>query len=160
MSDLTPQEAVRNLAALTALEQVIATRKAEIKASFGSARTTVYATVDPDDPTSAELGRFTVPKPTQPSPRVVDEDQAVAYAVEHFGESAMDTRPRLSETGRKDVLAAAKRGTDVPGVETPPVRPGSPTFTPAKDVVALVEGMVRDGRLVVSSVLPQIGGGQ
>lgn len=150
---------VRDLAIICALEKVLADRKAAIKASLPSTRTTLYANTIPGDPTSPELGKLVVPKPVQPAPKVFDEDQAVAWAVGEggFGEEAMDVRPRLSDAGRKSVIAAAKRGVKVPGVELPEVRVGTPAFTPSKDVVDLVADMVRTGVLDVRTML-QIGG--
>ena len=142
----TGQElAVRDLAVIAACEQILAKRKAELKAEFGTVRTTVYANSIPGDPMSPELGRLTVPKPRQQAPVIVDENQAVAFAVEHFGEGSMCVR--LSEQGRADVLAAAKKGREVPGVEIPEPRPSSPSFTPAKNVLELVKEMVAAGHL-------------
>ena len=64
---------------------------------------------------------------------------------------------RLSDIGKTDVLAAYARGVAVPGVEQPLDRPGTPRFTPSRDVVALVQGMVSRGVLTAAD-LPMIGG--
>lgn len=144
------QQVVRDLAVVTACEQLLAKRKAELKAQFGAVRTTVYANTVPGDVLSDELGRVTVPKPRQPSPTIVDESQAIAWAVEKFGEGSVTVR--LSDQGRADVIAAAKKGADVPGVEIPNPRPSSPAFTPAKNVVELVHQMFAAGSLTAADL--------
>lgn len=156
MTDYT--EVITDLAVCAALRKKIDAWEKTLKSEAATlTRGTVYAYLNPDDPTSEEIGHIIVPKPSEPTPRVVDEDQAVAWAVEQFGESAMSLR--LSDTGRKDVIAAAKRGTDVPGVETPePVRRG-PSFYAPKNVEELVQRMADEGR-IDRSRLPQIGGGE
>lgn len=139
------QVVVRDLAVIAACRTILDTRERELKSQFGDVRTTIYANTIPGDVMSPELGRVTVPKPRQPAPMIVDEDLAVAFAVEQFGEGSM--RVRLSEQGRSDVIAAAKKGVAVPGVEIPAPRPSSPSFTPAKNVLDLVKSMVAAGQI-------------
>ena len=143
------QADARELAVLTAVEQVIAARKAVLKERVATLRRgTVVALDDLDQ----ELGKLVVPKP---KPVIVDEAAAVGWAIGEFGEYAVHMR--LSDIGKTDVLAAYARGVAVPGVEQPLDRPGTPRFTPSRDVVALVQGMVSRGVLTAAD-LPMIGG--
>ena len=99
--------------------------------------------------------RYIMPATTTPKPVIVDEAAAVGWAIGEFGEYAVHMR--LSDIGKTDVLAAYARGVAVPGVEQPLDRPGTPRFTPSRDVVALVQGMVSRGVLTAAD-LPMIGG--
>ena len=146
------QADARELAVLTAVEQGIAARKAVWEERVATLRRgTVVALDDLDQ----ELGKLVVPKPTTPKPVIVDEAAAVGWAIGEFGEYA--AHMRLSDIGKTDVLAAYARGVAVPGVEQPLARPGTPRFTPSRDVVALVQGMVSRGVLTAAD-LPMIGG--
>ena len=141
-TSMTHHEELREIAALTILQKRVterlAQKKTELAEQFG--RGTMRALVDPDDPMSEEFGRFEVPTPSKPKPRIVDEDQAVVWALEEFGETGIVVA-RLSEQGRKSVLAAAEHG-EVPGVEWSEPSPGAPRWVPAKGVDL---GKVLDG---------------
>lgn len=146
MTDIDFESRVRDLAVCAAMKQVIERRERELKADIATLRRgTIYA-YDGDH----ELGYVSVPKPSQPSPRIEDEAAAVGWAVEQFGEGAMCVR--LSDTGRRDVIEAAKKGTEVPGVEIPEPRPATPRFTPAKDVRERIAVMVAEGRLTAADL--------
>ena len=146
------QAAVRELAVITAMEQVLAKRKSELKTDVSELRRGTVVALDDQD---QELGKLVVPKPTTPKPVIVDEAAAAGWAIDQFGETAV--RMGLSDIGRTDVLAAYARGVAVPGVEQPLDRPGTPRFTPSRDVVTLVQGMYERGVLSAAD-LPMIGG--
>lgn len=103
---------------------------------------------------SESLGYLSVPKPSQPAPRIVDETLAMSWLLEQFGEAGM-VEMRLTEQGRKTIVEAAKRG-DVPGVETPEPVPASPRWTPAKNVVELVQAMARRGDFALDEIVREI----
>lgn len=146
------QATVRELAVITAMEQVLAGRKAALKADAATLRRGTIVALDDLD---QELGKLVVPKPTTPKPVITDEAAAAGWAIDQFGETAV--RMGLSDTGRSDVLAAYARGVAVPGVEQPLDRPGTPRFTPSRDVLELVRGMFARGALTADD-LPMIGG--
>ena len=148
------QAGARQLAILAAIRMYLADVEAQVKAEMATLRRgTVVALDDLDQ----ELGKLVVPKPTTPRPVIVDEAAAAGWAIDEFGEYAV--RMGLSDTGRMDVLAAYARGVAVPGVEQPMDRPGTPRFTPSRDVVELVRGMLSRGALSAAD-LPQIGEAQ
>lgn len=162
---------VRDLAAIAAAEKLLAEAKANAKARLSEhlARGTVYAyTAD-----RQELGYATVPKPSKPKPNIVvtDEAQVFPWLIDQFGPEVIETTVRLTEQGRKSLEAyvlAAHEGAgsedyfDLPGVSVtvPPVKDPVPRFTPAKNVVELVQGMVRSGELSLTEVLALEGGVQ
>lgn len=150
------QKIAVDLSMCAAMKKVIEAREKELKLAMAShGRGSVIAETDLGE----ELGRISIPKPTQYGPKIVDESAAVGWAVDEFGETAMAVR--LSETGKADVEAAAKKAHAEgqalpPGVEIPePVRRG-PSFTPSRDVLGLVSGMLSRGALQdpFSTVLP------
>lgn len=149
----TQQEMLR-LSALTFLAEKIAKEiaatKARVAADIGVGGRAV-AQVDGEI-----IGSMSASKPRQGAPIVVDEDQAVAWLVEQYGESAFDalvsTRPRLTAQGKKDVQAAAKRG-EVPGVEVPPPGKSALAFTLAAEADELVPAMLRTGVLSTEDLL-------
>lgn len=140
------EQVVRELAVIAAARQVLAERETELKAQVSIPKGTVWASVDGSNDDDKLLGNVQAKRRARPAPRIVHEDQTVAWAVGQFGESAMDVR--LSETGRRDVVAAVKKGQVVPGVEWPDAPAGtSIAFTPSKNVLALVRGMASAGEL-------------
>lgn len=148
------QAVAQRLAVIAALKQVLADFEHEAKLEAATLRRGTVVALDDHD---MELGKLTVPKPTVPQPRIVDEAAAAGWAIGEFGESAV--RMGLSDTGRRDVLAAFLKGIEVPGVYQPDTVPATPRFTPARDVVDLVQGMLARGVLTVAD-LPMIGGNQ
>lgn len=155
MSEL--ETITRDLAVATALEAVLAERKSTLKARAKEllTRGTVYAYADEE--ASEQLGYLSIPKPSQPKPRIVDEAAAVGWWFDTFGDDESGVTLRLSEIGKKSALQAVADGKTVPGIETPEPRASSPRFVPASDVVELVSAMVRSGRLSLDEV-HQIGG--
>lgn len=144
MTDM--EQVVKDLAVCAAIKQIVDDRIKALKTSAAEMRRgTVYAYAGDD-----ELGYISVPKPSVKSPVIVDEDRAVAWAVETFGESAMTVR--LSDTGKRDVIEAFKKGAEVPGVVQPESTPPSPRFKPAENIVELVRGMAERGELDASLV--------
>jgi hypothetical protein len=155
---------VRNLAAIAAAKKLLADAEAREKAALSSLviRGTNYAyTAD-----RQELGYATVPKPSRGKPHVVvtDEAQMLAWMVDEFGEDIVETKVQLTEQGRKSLEEFAlaeheESGSpdyfDLPGVSVtvPPAKTPVPRFTPAKNVVELVQGMVRSGELSLTEVL-------
>lgn len=155
MSDV--EQIVRDLAAIAAVEKILNAAKKDRKDALQAqlSRGTVYAYAGED-----ELGYASVPKPVQPKAvvTVVDEAQMLAWMVEEFGDSAIETVVRLTEQGRKSLEACALNG-PVPGVTVTvsEPRPSSPRFVPAKNVVELVQGMAQRGELSIDTLL-EIGG--
>lgn len=155
MSDV--EQIVKNLATITAVEKILTDAKKAAKDALQAqlSRGTVYAYSGDD-----ELGYASVPKPSQPKPQVVVEDEAqmLAWMVDEFGDGIIETRVQLTEQGRKSLELRAVKET-IPGVAVtiPEPRPASPRFTPSKNVVALVQGMVQRGELSVTHLL-EIGG--
>lgn len=151
MSDV--EQIVKDLAAITAVKKILADAEKERKAALQEQlqRGTVYAFTG-----EQELGYASVPKPSQPKPvvSVEDESQMLAWMVDEFGDSAVETVVRLTEQGRKSLEACALKG-DIPGVAVtvPEPRPATPRFVPAKDVVELVRGMVQRGELSFTTLL-------
>lgn len=157
---MSHHDLLRNIAALTVLSAEIRAQLDAAKAELGSdvVRGTLVALADPADPTSPPLGSFTMSKPRQGAPRIVDETLALSWAIEEFGVEGI-VEQRLSEQGRKSVLEAAKRG-PVPGVQTP--APGAPvaTFRQDADEKAAVLDLWRRGELKFEATLPTLGGAQ
>jgi len=153
MSDV--EQLVRDLAAIAAVEKLLAEAKKSTKAALQEQlqRGTVYAYSGDD-----ELGYASVPKPSQPKPviEIVDEAEAFAWMVDEFGEGSVETKVQLTEQGRKSLEAyAGAGGVEVPGVQVtvPEPRPATPRFVPAKNVVELVQGMVQRGEFSFASLL-------
>ncbi|MFD7046109.1 hypothetical protein, partial [Rhodococcus jostii] len=159
---------VRDLAKITAAEQILSAAKATLKDRLQKElrQGTVYAfdySGEGMDP--IQLGYATIPKPSQPSPQVEIDDEArvLVWAVEMFGESAMTVR--LTEQGRMSVIAyaldqhaaagkpAVFAGVDGVIVRVPASRPAAPRFTPAKNVVELIRGMVARGALSFADLI-------
>lgn len=161
---------VTDLAAIAAVKKIVAdaeaAKKAELQAEL--TRGTVYAYAD--EAKTTQLGYASVPKPTQPKPTVEIEDEArvLPWAIDMFGDSVASFQ--LTEQGRKSVIEyaladhkSAGAPDDYDGIEgvrvrVPQARPSTPRFTPEKNVVELVQGMVRDGRLSLSTILAIEGG--
>lgn len=160
---------VRNLAAIAAAKQLLAKAEAAAKAELSAAlkRGTVYAHTAGGE----ELGYATVPKPTKPKPSidVVNEEELFAWMVDQFGDEVIETKVRLTEQGLRSLfthiesaiaLAEPFEPTLPPGVEVsiPPAKVPTPRFTPAKNVVELVQGMYFRGELDLDAVLAIEGG--
>lgn len=161
MSDI--EQIVKDLAAIAAVKKLVADAEKTAKSALQDQlqRGTVYAFVD-----GQELGCANVPKPSQPRPvvQVVDESLAFCWMVEEFGEGSVETVVRLTEQGRKSLELAvlsehAKAGSpsefshEGVTVTVPDLRPSTPRFTPAKNVVELVQAMVRRGDLSIAGLL-------
>lgn len=161
MSDI--EQIVKDLAAIAAVKKLVADAEKTAKSALQEQlqRGTVYAFVD-----GHELGCANVPKPSQPRPvvQVVDESLAFCWMVEEFGEGSVETVVRLTEQGRKSLELAvlsehAKAGSpsefthEGVTVTVPDPRPSTPRFTPAKNVVELVQAMVRRGDLSIAGLL-------
>ncbi|EOM77663.1 hypothetical protein DW322_08690 [Rhodococcus rhodnii] len=160
------EQIVKELAAITAAEKLVAAaktaKKDELQAQLTRGTAYAYAAVGGEQ---VELGYATVPKPSVPKPRVeiVDEARVLPWAVDAFGDSVLTTR--LSEQGRKSVIEAAliahETGDELDGVavSVPAATVPTPRFTPAKNVVELVQGMVARGEISLGDVLalPQAG---
>lgn len=155
---------VRTLAAIAAAEKMLANAKSAAKAELSAAlkRGTVYAHTS----TGEELGYATVPKPSKPKPKVLvtEESEAFAWMVEEFGPDMVETRTQLTERGWRSLeryvesmvaLADPFDPTLPPGVAVivPPAKDPVPRFTPAKNVVELVQEMARTGQLSWTDVL-------
>ncbi len=152
MTDLS--QIVRDLAVITAVRQILDAREKEVKAAArdGLHRGSIAAT----DGEGAELGLLVVGKPRQPAPRIDDLDQVIPWVLDNFpgaDGTLAEMRWVLTEQGRASVLAAAKSGTVVPGVSVPDPVPATPSWRPAKDVAALVRGMVARGEVALHAVL-------
>ncbi|WP_353107903.1 hypothetical protein [Gordonia sp. (in: high G+C Gram-positive bacteria)] len=145
-----PHQEIRDIAALTILQKRVTDALAAKKAALADVvvRGTLRALVDPTDPLSPEFGRFEIPTPTKPKPSIVDEDRVVPWALAEFGEVGI-VELRLSQQGRKSVVAAAERGVEVPGVEWSEPRAGAPRWVPAKGVDT---AFLTDGADLVSLV--------
>ena len=109
------------------------------------------------DDEGREIGSLQVAKGRKStSVEIVDEAAALEWAVDNFGESVIG----LSAAGRSSVIEAAKRGTQVPGVEKTE-RTGDPTvrWVPHKPdhedggADALVESMLARGVLTLNEAL-------
>ncbi|MFC9768919.1 hypothetical protein [Rhodococcus jostii] len=159
---------VRDLAKCAAAEQILTAAKATLKARLQQElrQGTVYAFDYPGEGMDPiQLGYATIPKPSHPKPQVEIDDEArvLVWAVEMFGESAMTVR--LTEQGRASVIAyaldrhaadgkpAVFAGVDGVIVRLPQARPAAPRFTPAKNVVELVRGMVARGAMSFADLI-------
>lgn len=161
---------VTDLAAIAAVKKIVGNaedaKKAELQSELP--RGTVYAYAD--EAKTVQLGYASVPKPTQPKPTVEIEDEArvLPWAIDMFGDSVASFQ--LTEQGRRSVIEYALAdhksagsppvfdGVDGVVVRVPGPRPATPRFTPEKNVVELVQGMVRDGRLSLSAIRAIEGG--
>ena len=152
---LTDAQRLRRLAILTALVDRIVSDIDSEKKALGAAlgRGNQAAFADPDDPTSPELGLLIMPKPRQGSPKIIDEQAAMNWVLSEFNEDESLVEVRLSEQGRKSVLAAAKSGIPVPGVATPPPSAPAPSFRQDADAKAAVAAMWASGQITVADVL-------
>lgn len=146
------QEVAQRLAVIAAAKLVLADLERDAKLEAATLRRGTVVALDDHD---VELGKLTVPKPTVPAPQIVDEAAAAGWAIGEFGEAAV--RMGLSDIGRRDVLAAYTKGIEVPGVMQPDSVPATPRFTPSRDVVELVRGMLARG-VLTDDDLPMIGG--
>lgn len=126
---MADQDLLRRVAVLNAIAAVVNAELRRSKDLLGEevVRGRLEVLADPADPTSAVLGTFTMSKPRQGSPRIVDETLAMSWAVDEFGEEGI-VRATLTDQGRASVLAAFKAGRDVPGVERPPLGDPVPAF--------------------------------
>ena len=154
MTQTTAQK-MRRLAVLNVLHSRIGKEIAEVKnevgAEIGRGSATAFAT--PGDPTSEVLGLLSMSKPRQGAPRIVDEHAAMTWALDEFGDDPALVEVRLSEQGRKTVIAAAKGGTEVPGVETPPLGRPTVSFRQTAEAEAEIEAMWQRGDLSLGEVL-------
>lgn len=146
---MTTQHEMQRLSALTWLQEQIAKEITEIKAA-------VAADVGVGGRAVARVGdeivgSLSAPKPSQPRPRIVDEEAALSWLLEEFGTDGMVVM-RPSEQGETTILEAAKRG-PIPGVEVPEPRPGAPRFTLAAEADELVPAMIRAGHLSTADLL-------
>lgn len=162
MSDV--EQIVLDLAQIAAAKKLLADvekdRKDALQAELS--RGTVYAYTGDKQ----ELGYASVPKPTQPKPviEIADEARAFGWVCDTFGEDSVETVVRLTEQGRKSLDAAVLLAHETAGkpaefefegvsVRVPEARPSTPRFTPAKNVVELVQQMARAGELSFSALL-------
>lgn len=112
------------------------------------------------------IGSVQIPESTtrKPSPRIEDESVVMAWAVEQFGPDVVEEIPatvRLTEQGKKSVLAAAESGDEVPGVvmvEPAPSAPYAKWVPKAGAAEKLVDLVAREG-LDVAAVLKLPAGG-
>lgn len=153
---MSTQEIGRRLAVLEWMARKIQARQKVEKAAYQDekvGRGTDYIV----DDEGREIGYLTVKKGTRRvSVDIFDEAAALAWAVDNFGDSVIG----LSAAGRKSVIEAAKKGTDVPGVEvSESVGDPSPSWTPHKvdhedgGADALVESMLSRGLLTLDDAL-------
>ena len=152
---MSDAQRLRRLAILTVLvDRIVADIDSE-KRALGSAigRGNQAAFADPTDPTSPELGLLIVPKPRQGAPRIFDEQAAMNWVLTEFNEDESLVEVRLSEQGRKSVLAAAKSGIEVPGVAVPPPSAPAPSFRQDAEAKAAVAEMWVRGEINVADVL-------
>ncbi|KHJ74677.1 hypothetical protein [Rhodococcus sp. Chr-9] len=167
MSEIS--SAVRNLAAIAAVKQLLAKAEAAAKAELSAElkRGTVYAHTAAGE----ELGYATVPKPSKPklNIEIFNEAELFAWMVDQFGDEVIETKVQLTEQGWQSLrthvecavaLAEPFDATLPPGVEVsiPPAKTPTPRFTPAKNVVELVQGMYFRGELELDAFLAIEGG--
>lgn len=130
-----PQTVLRRIAVQTAIRDALTAEIDEAKKTLGKTlgRGSMATFIDPADPTSVELGLLTQKKPSQPKPVITDEHSAMVWLLDEFDSDPALVEVRISEQGRKSILAAAESGKEVPGVTTPPPRPATVSFrqTPA-----------------------------
>lgn len=147
MSDI--EEATQNLAYIAAMKKILADAEAvERQKLLASGK---RRTEHPVDDLGSELATVAVKySDSNPKPMVsiLDPAAVLPWAVEEFGESAMDANPRLSEQGKTSVIEYARRvyletGGQVPGVATSeaPDLKLIVSVTPKKNVIDLVKGM-------------------
>ena len=74
------------------------------------------------------------------------------WALDVFGDDGI-VEARLTDQGRKSVIAAAKAGRDVPGVETPPPGKPSVSFRQTPEAVAEIAAMLMRGEIRLGEVL-------
>ena len=153
---MSTQELGRRIAVLEWMSRKIGAQQKTDKASYQSekvGRGTDYIV----DDEGREIGSLQVAKGRKStSVEIVDEAAALEWAVDNFGESVIG----LSAAGRSSVIEAAKRGTQVPGVEKTE-RTGDPTvrWVPHKPdhedggADALVESMLARGVLTLNEAL-------
>lgn len=153
---MSTQEIGRRLAVLEWMARKIQARQKVEKAAYQAekvGRGTDYVV----DDEGREVGYLTVKKGTRRvSVDIYDEESALQWAVDNFGNSVIG----LSAPGRKSVIEAAKKGTQVPGVEvSETVGEPSPSWTPHKPehedggADALVESMLARGLLTLDDAL-------
>lgn len=153
---MSTQEIGRRLAVLEWMARKIQARQKVEKAAYQEekvGRGTDYIV----DDEGREIGSLQVAKGRKTvSVDIADEAAALEWAVDNFGESVIG----LSAAGRKSVIEAAKKGTDVPGVTVTP-REGAPSvrWVPHKvdhedgGADALVESMLSRGLLSLDDAL-------
>ncbi|WP_341266939.1 hypothetical protein [Gordonia malaquae] len=152
---MTDPMKLRRLAVLNVLKERIGREidatKQELGSAIGRGSMTAFAT--PGDPNSEVLGVLSMSKPRQGAPRIVDEQDAVVWVLNAYADDPSLVEVRLTEQGRKTVIAAAKTGRDIPGAEIPP--PGKPTvsFRQTAEAEAEIVAMWERGDLSIADVL-------
>lgn len=152
---MTSQNQLRRLAVLNVIATRITTEIKSVKDELGKqlGRGSMTAFANPDDLSSTPLGVLSMSKPRQGKPRIVDEDAAMIWLLEHFGDEQGLIVARLSEQGRKSVLAAHAAGKDVPGIEVPPVGNPVVSFRQSDEAVDEITGMVQRGEMDLDAIL-------
>ncbi|UTN92972.1 hypothetical protein SEA_FINKLE_58 [Gordonia phage Finkle] len=152
---MTDQNKLRRLAVLNVLHARIGREIAAAKASLGEiiGRGSMTAFATPGDPNSEVIGVLSMSKPRQPKPRIVDEQAAMLWLLDEFGDQPGLVEARLTEQGKKSALAAHAAGREVPGIETPP--PGNPvvSFRQTPEGEAAIEAMYQRGELHIADVI-------
>lgn len=110
---MSTQDLGRRLAVLEWMSRKIKGQQTSDKAAYQDVKVGRGTDYILDDE-GREIGSLQVAKARKStSVDVTDEAAALAWAVDNFGDSVIG----LSAAGRKSVIEAAKRGTEVPGVE-------------------------------------------
>ncbi|MGB3301446.1 MAG: hypothetical protein WBA98_01995 [Gordonia sp. (in: high G+C Gram-positive bacteria)] len=152
---MTNQNQLRRLAVLNVIASRISTEIKTVKDELGKqlGRGSMTAFADPDNLSSTPIGVLSMSKPRQGKPRIVDEDAAMIWLLENFGDEQGLVVAKLSEQGRKSVLAAYEAGKDVPGIETP--APGKPvvSFRQTDEAVDEITAMVQRGEMDLDAIL-------
>ena len=160
---MSTQELGRRIAVLDWMSRKIKGQQTTDKAAYQAekvGRGTDYIV----DDQGREIGSLQVAKGRKTvSVEIVDEAAALEWAVDNFGDSVIG----LSGAGRSSVIEAAKKGTDVPGVQMSE-KTGDPSvrWVPHKPdhedggADALVESMLERGVLTLDDALALEGGDQ
>ncbi|WP_336819799.1 hypothetical protein [Gordonia sp. MMO-8] len=141
--------ALRRLAVLNVIGEKIAKEVRAVKTEIGTAlgRGSMTAFATPGDPNSEILGVLTMSKPRQGAPRIVDEQAAMVWLLDNFPNEDGLVEARLSDRGRKALIAAVSGGGEVPGVEIP--APGKPvaSFKQTAEAESQIEAMLERGEI-------------
>lgn len=153
---MSTQDLGRRIAVLDWMNRKIKGQQTTDKAAYQEAKVSRGTDYIVDDQ-GHEIGSLQVAKGRKTvSVEIVDEAAALEWAVDNFGDSVIG----LSGAGRSSVIEAAKKGTDVPGVQMsektgePSVRwvPHKPTHEHG-GADALVESMLARGVLTLDDAL-------